>query len=102
MNIQKTKCSLTKYKTLRQRILFLILHKLDEHILNTFLRVRFKSIPQLLLRIEIPCMKLLFMYSADKLKQENVLQDVFKQLMVPVNQKYIKKTHKWKEKYYLF
>lgn len=74
--------------------MFLILHKLDEHILNTFLRVRFKSIPQLLLRIEIPCMKLLFMYSADKLKQENVLQDVFKQLMVPVNQKYIKKTHK--------
>lgn len=36
-------------------------------------------------------MKPLFMYSVDKLKQENVLQDVFKQLIVPVNQKYIKK-----------
>lgn len=43
-------------------------------------------------------MKPLFMYSADKLKQENVLRDVFKQLMVPVNQKYIKKNISEKKK----
>lgn len=33
-------------------------------------------------------MKPLFVYPGEKLKQENVLQDVFKQLIVPVNQKY--------------
>lgn len=70
---------------------------MDEHILNTLLRVRLKNIPQLQFTIEIPGMKPLFIYSVDKLKQENVLQDVFKQLIVPVNEKYIKK-NKWKEK----
>lgn len=64
---------------------------MDEHILNTLLRVRLKNIPQLQFTIEIPGMKPLFIYSVDKLKQENVLQDVFKQLIVPVNEKYIKK-----------
>lgn len=31
------------------------------------------------------------MYFKDRFKEENVLQDVFKQLIVPANQKYIKK-----------
>lgn len=62
------------------------------------LRVRLKNIPQLQFRIEIPGMKPLFIYSADKLKQENVLQDVFKQVIVPVNEKYIKKKISEKKK----
>lgn len=38
------------------------------------------------------------MYFVDKFKQENVLQDTFKQLIVTVNQKIYWKTEKWKEK----
>lgn len=38
------------------------------------------------------------MYFVDIFKQENVLQDVFKQLIVPVNQKYIKKQKNEKKK----
>ena len=91
MNIQKPKCSPSEYKTLREQSSFLILHKLGEHILNTLLRACFKTHSSKF-KIEIPSMKPLFMYSEDKLKQENVLQDVFKQLVIPVNQKYIKKT----------
>lgn len=51
----------------------------------------FKSIPQIHIRTEIPSTDPLFMYFKDRFKEENVLQDVFKQLIVPVNQKYIKK-----------
>lgn len=38
------------------------------------------------------------MYFVDKFKQEKVLQDVLKQLIVPVNQKYIKKQKTEKKK----
>lgn len=48
-------------------------------------------------RTEIPSTNPLFMYFVDKFKQENVLQDTFKQLIVTVNQKYIKK-HKNEKK----
>lgn len=45
-------------------------------------------------------MKPLFMSSVDKLKQENVLQVVFKQLIVPVNKKYVF-FKKWKNIEYI-
>lgn len=47
---------------------------------------------------EFPVQNPLFMYFVDEFKQENVLQDVFKQLIVPVNQKYIKKQKNEKKK----
>lgn len=58
----------------------------------------FKSIPQIQFRTEIPSTNLLFMYFVKKIKEENALQVMFKQLIVPVNQKYIKKQKNVKKK----